>query len=590
MQRGVRSAAMSLESWVTLVAVVVMIGALVREVVPPFAAILATVIVLMLMQIITFEQAFQGFSSTAAIAVAAFYVIAAAVEKTGAMRGPMRHVLDDGTSLRRSLARLTAPVALFSAFVSNTPIVAMLISPVRTWSRRTGRPASKVLIPLSYASILGGTLTLIGTSTNLVVNSLVTGQGQEPLGMFSFAVIGGPVALTGLLVMVLLGPRLLPERGDALREDERDLREHLVTMSVVPGGPLDGRSVGEANLDHLVITRLDREGRQQEGADSDTVLRGADQVTFRALPEDVVHLQQKPGMENVSSQAMQSVSGMRATYYEAVIGQASPLAGSTVGEMAGRYDAAVVAMRRSGEDFQVKDSRRIEGGDTLLVLARRGFEDRWRNRTDFLLVSEIGGPPPTATRQAPIALLVVAVIVLLAAFDVLPIAEAALGGVLALVALRILTPGEALRSVDYGVVFLIAAAFGLGAAVKESGLADEIATTLTSALDPFPNFIAIAGLLALTMFLTELVSNTAAAILAFPLAIAAATDLGLDTRVMAIAVAVAASCSFITPVGYQTNTMVYGPGNYRFTDYSRLGLPMAAAVLVVATVMVLVLG
>ena len=581
---------MSSAEWFTLAVVVAMIALLARDVVPPFAAIAGAVIVLMLGNVVTFEQAFQGFSSSAAITVASFYVLAAAVEKTGALRRPLGRILDDGTVLRRSLARLTAPVAVASAFVNNTPIVAMLVEPVRSWSRRTGNPASKALIPLSYASILGGTLTLVGTSTNLVVSNLATDAGQSAPGMFSFAQIGGPVAVVGLVLAVALAPRLLPARGDPDDGDASGRREFLVAMRVRPDRAVDGASVTDAHLDHLHIVRIQRDGESLTDTDDDFVLRGDDIVSFRALPADAVHLQQKPGMANVAVEQIRSVSSTRARYFEAVLGKTSPLVRSHLEEFEERYDTAVVAVRRAGEDVDRTADPVLKAGDTLLLIAGRRFETRWRNHTDFVLVAEIGGPPPTATRQGPLALLILAAVVVLAATGVLPIVQSALAGVMALILLRVLTPNEALRSVDFGVVFVIAAAFGLGAAVQESGLAQSISSAVVGLLSPFPDAVAVLGILALTMFLTELVSNTAAAILAFPIAMAAATKVGVDVEIMAIAVAVCASCSFITPVGYQTNTMVYGPGNYRFADYARLGVPLAASTLAITTAMVLVLG
>jgi di/tricarboxylate transporter len=407
--------------------------------------------------------------------------------------------------------------------------------------------------------------------------------------MFEFAKIGIFVALAGLAVVIVLAPVLLPARESGIRPAAGQAREYLVRMGVVRGGSLEGKTLADAGLGHVRVALLERGDEAFEDAGSDVVLQGGDLLTLRALPDEAVELQQQPGLRHVDSELIRSVSGIESTYYEVVIGSSSPLVGRPVEHMERRYDAAVVAVRRSGAD--VEDGRRagLRAGDTLLVLAHSGFEEEWRNRTDFVLVSRLGGPPPTATRHAPIALVVLVGIVALAATGVLPVVEAALAGVGALIVLRVITPNEALRAVNYGILLVIGAAFGLGAAVQESGLADVVADGVVRFLGPLPDAAVIAGLLAVTMALTEIISNTAAAIIAFPIAVGAAAQVGVDPRLMAIGVAVASTSSFVTPIGATVNTMVYGAGGYRFADFARLGLPLALVVLAVTTTVITLL-
>ena len=585
---------MSGDAWLTLGVLVVFIGLLVSNRVAPAPGILGANIVLLLLGVIDFEQAFSGFSASAPITVAAFYVIAYAIEKTGALLPYLPYLLDDGGKRRLSMARLTIPSGLASGFISNTPIVAMLIQPVRSWSNRVGVPASKVLIPLSYATILGGTLTLIGTSTNLLVADLLESSTGEEIGFFEPATVALPVAIFGFVMILLLGPLLLPDRsaGESLSED--DLRGYVVTMLVTVNGPLDGKSLLQADLAHLTIPWIRRDGENIESDfDDHFELAGGDIIAVLAGASEIVELQQVRGLENTANDAVESVSSTRATFYEAVLASESSHIGRSVNEVnfPDRYGAAVVAIHRPTERVLRRvGSEKLRRGDTLLMVAERGFRQEWGPHRDFLLVNRFGGPPPTSTKYGPWTLLVLAVVVALAAFGVYDIGTAAMGGAMVLVASRIITFTEAREAVNWGVVLMIASAFGIGAAVATSGLADEIADLIVNSFGSIGDFALVFGILLATMILTELISNSAAAVLMVPIALASVAGTGIDPTVMGLGVGVAASCSFVTPVGYQTNTMVYGPGGYQFADYSRLGAPMAAMALVTISTMVVLIS
>jgi di/tricarboxylate transporter len=271
-------------------------------------------------------------------------------------------------------------------------------------------------------------------------------------------------------------------------------------------------------------------------------------------------------------------------YFEAVIGAQSPLVGRTLRDMGfrGRYQAAVLAIHRAGQLVDAKlGTVTLRVGDTLILVADPGFRDRWRNRLDFILVAEMDATPPTTARGARLVALILVAMVALAALDLVPLLPGALVASLLLIALRVLTPDEALRAVDLEVIGVIAAAFGLAAGVEASGLARAVGHGLVGVFDAFGATGVLLGIVLATMVMTELVTNNAAALLMFPIAIAAAGESGIDPRGVAIAVAVSASNSFLTPIGYQTNTMVYGPGGYRFTDYARLGAPISLASVVI---------
>ncbi len=580
---------MNWEAWVTLAVVAITIGVLVKDLLPPSASILGSTILLLLAGVLTPEQAFSGFSNTAPITVAALYVVARGVDKTGALQPIVGWLLSYGSGKRSSLAKLLMSSATASAFLNNTPIVAMLVPQVTDWAQRRGESPSGYLMPLSFAVILGGVVTAIGTSTNLLVSGMLEARGLSPIGMFEISRVGLPMALAGLALLVILAPILLPVRRPAWQQLGDDVREFVVHMEVIPGGPLDGKTVEAGGLRHLqgvFLAEVEREGEFIAPVNPTTVLRGGDRLVFVGKADLVVDLQTTRGLVSSEQTHLVDFDTTRHTFFEAVVGQASPLVGKTLLE-AGfreRYQGAVVAIHRAGQRVRAKLGQvRIHVGDTLLLLTDAGFRNRWRDRNDFLLVSRLGGTPPGATRKAGIAGVILLTIVVAAGTGIMPILQAALLGGIALILFGVLTPGEARDAVDFDVIVVIAGAFGLGAAIQTSGLADRLGTILIGVSSSFGPLGVLLGLVLATVMLTELITNNAAAALVFPIALSTAAELGLDPRPFAIAIAVAASASFLTPIGYQTNTMVYGPGGYRFSDYIRLGAPLT--VVAIAAIM-----
>lgn len=585
---------MSWESWFALIVLGGMVATLARDVVAPSVAVIGAVVVLLVAGVVTPAQAFGGFSNPAPITVAALYVLSHAVQKTRALQPFVTTALGTSENHRWTLARLLTPTAVASAFLNNTPIVAMLVPQVTSWAQRNGRSPSRYLMPLSFAAIFGGMITLIGTSTNLVVSGLLTESGAAPLGMFELTPIGLPIALLGIGSLLVLGPRL-PERRPARADLSEGYREFVVKMTVLRQGPLDGQTVEEAHLRHLqgvFLVELERESEVIAPVTPDTVLRGDDVLTFVGRADVVVDVQSAAGLVSSEQKHVAEFDTTRHTFFEVVLGPTSPLIGQTL-KAAGfrsRYQAAVVAIHRAGRRVHAKlGGVPLRVGDTLLVLSDPDFGDRWRERGVFLLVSRLGGVTPAATKKAPLVGIVVAAVVLCASLGVLPVLHTALLGAFALVLSGVLTPVEARNAVDLDVILVIAGAFGLGAALQASGLAELAAAFLVAGFGGWGATGALLGIVLTTVALISIITNNAAAVLVFPIAMSTAADLGLDPRPFAIAVAVAASASFLTPVAYQTNIMVYGPGGYRFTDYTRLGLPLTAIVVVMTVMLVPVL-
>ena len=578
---------MGWEAGVTVVVLVLTFTALAKEWLPPPATFVSAVVALLVSGVITPEEAFAGFANPAPITVAALYVLARAVEKTGALQPLVAATLGKGSSRRGSLLRLVVPSAAASAFLNNTPIVAMLVPQVSAWAERRGQSPSRYLMPLSFAAILGGVVTAIGTSTNLVISGLLEASGELPLGMFEISSVGLPVALIGLILIVLLAPALIPERRGVGAELDEEFREFVLNMLVTPGGPLDGKTVEEGGLRHLqgvFLVEVDRGGEIIPVTPS-TVLHGDDRLVFVGKADLVVDLQGMRGLVSTEHQHTGGLDSARHTFFEAVVGKVSPLVGRTLKEVSFRaeYQAAVVAIHRAGGRVKAKLGQvKLQVGDTLVILADPQFLGRFRDRNDFLLVAMLGGAPPVTTGRAWLVGLVAVLIVGGAALGLMPILHLSLLGAMILVATGVLTPWDARNAVDLNVIVVIAAAFGLGAAMQSSGLAAVIAGSLVGAFGGFGATGVLIGLVVATIVLLSLITNNAAAVLMFPIAISAAGSLGVDARPFALAIAVAASASFLTPIAYQTNLMVYGPGGYRFFDYARLGTVLTVAV--VATI------
>lgn len=583
------------DAWITVGVLVLALGLLIWDRLAPSAVVLSATVILLLADVITVEQALSGFSNPAPMTVAALYVLARAANKTGLLTPVTSRLLGSGRS-RADLARLLIPTAGASAVLNNTPLVAMLTPDVVSWCQRRELSASRFLMPLSFAAILGGTVTVLGTSTNLVVSGLLQEAGEPPLGLFEVTPIGGPVAVIGVGLVVAFVWRLVPERRTAQQQAHDEVREFVIAMEVEPGGPLDGRRVADSELfdrSHVYLVQITRAGHTVSPVDREMVLEAGDRLTFVGQVPQVVGLYRLPGLSSTFHQQLETVASPEHGLYVAVIARTSPLAGRRLGEIsfASRYQAAVLAIHRDGQRL-TDDPRdvRLRPGDALLLLADDRFVANWRERRDFLVIAPLDGDPPHATSRAPVVAVITAAMVLGAAVGILTILEAALVAAGALVATRTLTANEVRDAIDFDVIILIAAAFGLGAALQTTGLAAAIARHFIAAFDPLGDVGILFGLLLAVSLLTEMVTNNAAAVVVFPVATTIAAQTAIDLRAIAIAIAVAASASFLTPIGYQTNTIVYGPGGYRFTDYLRAGVPLNLTVVATITAATLFTG
>ncbi len=538
-------------------------------------------------------DAFIGLANPGVIAIGALFVVVAGLRQTGGVEWITRRLLGRPRHPLTARLRMVGPVAVLSAFLNNTPVVAMMIPAVSDWARKLSISPSRLLMPLSFAAILGGLCTLIGTSTNLVVNGLlIQSFGPEAgLSMFEIGYIGLPVAVVGLGYLLVAGA-LLPERRPAIRALLDDPRQYTVEMLVEAGSPLVGRTIEQAGLRHLpgmYLVEIDRGGTLLAAVGPETELHAGDRLVFVGVVESVKDLQKIRGLVPATDQVFKlDRPRHERCLVEAVVSNTCPLLGKTI--RAGRfrtvYDAAVIAVARNGVRVAGKvGDITLKPGDTLLLETHPNFVERMANRRDFFLVSEVADSAPLRHHRAMTALLILVAMVAAVAGGLLEMMTAALLAAGLMLASRCLTGADARRAIDWSVLLVIAAAFGLGRALETSGAAEAIAAALLAAAGDRP-WVLLALVYLATALFTELITNNAAAVLLFPIALAGAADLGVDPMPFAIVIMVAASASFLSPLGYQTNLMVYGPGGYRFTDYPRFGLPLAAIVAAITLLLV----
>ena len=582
---------MGWEAWLTLAVVATCFALMAMSTMSPDIVLTAGLSLLLISGVLEPQQALAGFSNQGMLTVAVLYVVVTGLTETGAIGWVVQHVLGRPTGERRAQWRLMAPAAGLSAFLNNTPVVAIFVPAIQLWARQNNLSLSRLLIPLSYASIAGGLCTLIGTSTNLVVNGLLIEQGQgNGLGMFDIAWIGVPIAVTVLGFIILFGHHLLPDRREPLLPAD-SLREYAIEMMVEPGSALVGRSIEEAGLralPGLFLVEIQRDDMALPAVAPTEVLRADDLLVFAGNIDSVVDLNRVRGLVPATRQVFK-LDGPRQDrrFFEAVVSATHPLVGQRVrdGRFRTRYEAAIIAIARRGARLHGKIGDIVlHEGDTLLLEARPSFASQYRRSRDFLLVGEVGDFHPPNHAHAPRAVLVVAGMVLLAATGLTSMLEAALIAAGLMLALRCTSGHAARQAPDWQVLVVIATSFGIGSAMQSTGASDGLAALVTDASAGNP-YLSLALVFAITAALSAVATNNVAAVLAFPVAVSAAAQLGVSVMPFAIGIMVAASASFATPIGYQTNLMVMNAGGYRFGDFIRIGLPLTLLVGVLTVAM-----
>lgn len=594
---------MSLEAVYTLAVVLLMVLALAFEWAGADVIFFTCLSLLLFAGIISPGEAFSGFSNTGLIIVGLLFVVSAAVQNTGALNSFAYKFLP--TRGRRRLPmlllRMMVPVCFLSGFIANTPLVIILVPLVKRWAEKIRISPSKFFIPLSYATILGGMCTLIGTSTNVVVHGLMLQSGLRGLKFFELGLVGLPCAASGLLYLAFAGSRILPDRKDLTSTVEENKKEYVVEVKILDGCELAGKTVKEAglrNLRGLFLVDIERHGSSLGPISSKEILAAGDRLMFAGLTSAVVDLQHIPGLVPADDTFEQDFANIRTHLVEAVISSNSPILGLTVkdADFRAKYGAGVLAVHRNGERIQSKiGSIELKAGDTLLLFASEAFVRNWKDSQDFFLVSSLKTLPPLAHRKSRLTLGITLAMILLASigpeiirihgrpFDLV---LAILAAVIALGATRCIPAWEARKSIHWDIIVMIGCSFGISRALEKSGAAAGIAGFITERASEFGPWGCLAAVYLITCILTEFLTNNAAAALAFPIAMSVAAKMHANPVSFAMAVAIAASASFITPIGYQTNLIVQGVGGYKFSDYVKTGFAISLICFLISVLLI----
>ncbi len=541
------------------------------------------------------HQALAGFSNPATVAVAAMFVLSAGLESSGLVRWLGDRLLKRGPSnaalLVLSCGLVIGPV---SAFLNNTAAVAVFLPVALAACRQRGISPSRVLMPVSFFAMLGGTCTLIGTSTNILVSSYAADHGLGPFGMFEFSLLGLVLFGAGAVYLFLAAPRVIPERvsADSLTE-EHHVKAYLFEVVVMQGSHLAGQRLAEARIGEqydLEILSLYRGGEAMGMPGPEERLEEGDILIVEAPVAVLVNLKDSMGLAARHGRHLDDadLGSVDTGLVEVVVPPNSPVEGRTLKQLnfRQRYGAIVLAVRRHGEDIVKKVGHvRLRFGDELLVLGRRENVEQLQRRDGFVVLQELDLPVFHLRKVLAAGLIIVGVVVA-AATGAIPIAEAAVVGSVLMVLCGCLSMRKVYRSIDWKVIFLLAGLIPMGLALESSGAAEQVVKGMLWLVGDLGPEATLSAFYLLTALLTGFMSNNATAVLLAPLAVTCARDLGVDPRPFLIAVTFAASAAFHTPIGYQTNLLVYSPGGYRFSDFLRLGGPLNLIIWLLASLLI----
>lgn len=588
---------MDAEVWFVLAAVAGAIVLFATELVSFDLTAMALLAVLLIGGVISTEEALSGMSSPATVAIGCMFILSEGLRRCGVIDrcGKMFLTLGGGRPERTLLAMMLS-IGLISAFINNTAAVAIFIPMVMGAAHQMGRSPSELLMPLSFISMIGGVCTLIGTSTNLLVSSIATQRGLDGFTMFEFAPLGGIFLVVGLVYMQTIGPRLLPKRAAAGGLSARfEMKEYLTDVRVTEGSPLVGVSLGESDplkeLDLDILSTHRGAGRSYSGrlAVAITPLQVGDSLRVRAAPAVINQLVEEHGLELLAADAAEAPDVSDAVLVEAVVAPGSALVGRSLAQLdiSQRLEAVPLALRSRGLlSHQSLTNAPLLAGDTLLLMMPLSRVQQLDTSPLFVLATEVR-QPTRRTGRAALAVALLVGVVAVAALTSVPIVTTALVGAVLMVGTGCLTTAEAYEAINWKVIFLLAGVIPLGAAMENSGATELISDLLVQGIGQVGGpHAAVAGFFGASLLLTNVISNQATAALLAPVAIAAAPQLDVEPRMLLVALTFAASLSFLSPVGYQTNTMIYGPGEYRFTDYLRVGLLLDLILWAGATVLI----
>ena len=580
----------NIEKILVLIVILFIITSLYYNVLGTAFTFLIGIVFLGLCGILTPKEILSGFANEQIAVIIMLLLLGEIIRKASVVEMIFDRIFSKSTGYRGFMARMMAIVGGFSAFLNNTPLVAVMMPYVHSWSKRNNISPSKLLIPLSYAAILGGCATLIGTSTNLIVNGLVMDQqiipGLPSLGLFDFSIVGVPMIIIGFIYMLLFGGKLLPDRTDVLDSFSKKSREYLVEIRVRKNSDIIGKTIEKAglrNLKGLFLVEILRKPKKISAVSPDEIIEGDDILIFAGNTETIADMViSKSGLQ--LAEVGMFTKKETSQVIEVVISHNSSLTGKTVkeGRFRGKYDAAIIAIHRNGEKVSGKiGSVVLKDGDVLLLISGTDFHKRSKDTQDFYFISKIKDVLRYKWYKVFTLLGGTFLAIFLSAIGVISLFMALIVLICILLLFKITSPRELPQAINYNLAIIIALSLALGTAMVNSNFAEMISVFMISILIPLGSVGLLFGIYLITAILGAYITNKAAVAIIFPIALTIARDLSLNPMPFILVVSFAAAASFMTPIGYQTNLMVYGPGGYTFKDFFKIGMPLTIIYMVV---------
>ncbi len=602
---------MTLSAYIALVVVILMIIALLKEVMRPGLVLFTAVVIFMVTNIISSDEALSGFSNKGMITVGILFLVSEGFKQTGALTKLAAVLLPKKRApIPRLILRLTLPIAGVSAFLNNTPMVIIFAPMIKKWAEKMSLPSQKFLIPLSYATIFGGTCTLIGTSTNLVVHGMMLDRGLDGFGFFELAKVGLFIAFFGFIYLNVFSNRLLPGEVIPRHSFPNDIREYYFDVILPEGSSLIGKEIEKRRLPGLsefVVKTVIREGKHIRISNTPFEILDADELILAGKSEDIGFLTQQSGIALKCLDATDSAFlNQNLKLVEVVVAPRFPGIQKTIEEFdfRGHYNAVVMAIHRNGERITTNmQNLELKTGDNLMLLTTDDFTKYWGESRVFYMASEVGDMDSSKDRWKRWLAVAITLMMVIGATLGGQIKEfldsrgadwnveldmfffAAVAMVL-MASMKIFPAKKYTKPINWDVLITVASAFGISRALQNSGVADIVAHSVINFSKNMGPIGVLAAIFIITNIFTEIITNNAAAALSFPIALSAATQLGVDPKPFFVAIAIAASCSFSTPIGYQTNLIVQSIGNYKFGDYWKIGLPMNILAFIVSMLVI----
>lgn len=595
---------MTISGYIALGVILLMIVALIKELLRPGLILFSALVIFMVTDIISAEDALSGFSNKGMITVALLFLVSEGVKETGVLNKIGAFIMPKKRKpIPRLLMQIMIPVSAISAFLNNTPVVIIFAPMLKKWADKLSLPSQKFLIPLSYATIFGGTCTLIGTSTNLLVHGMMLDRGMAGLTMFELAKVGLFIVFFGFLYINLFSNRLLPGEKIPRFSFPNDTREYYFDLDLPANSNLIGKEIEKRRLPGLnefQVRTVIREGKHIRISNTPFLLEADDKLIVAGSSEDAGYLTQS---SNVKLTALENVDPdflkKSLKQVEVVIAPRFPGIQKTLGDFDffGHYNAVVMAVHRNGERITTNlENLELKAGDNLMLLTTDDFTRYWGESRVFYMASEIGDmDDPKDRRRRWIAMGLVFIMIAGATlgrfiptqgkneFDMFFFAAVT---VVLMAMMKIFTPKKYTKPINWDVLITIACAIGISRALQLSGAADFIARSTINISKGFGPLGVLAAIFIITNIFTEVITNNAAAAITFPIAYAAAAQLGVDPKPLFITICVAASSSYSTPIGYQTNLIVQSIGNYKFSDYWKIGLPLNLMALIISLLVI----